>query len=346
MSVNVKKTIDVKLLSIYRFLLIAFYFSFFMASALLCAPYHRIDIDGNLDEWPEGEKIANDIHDGEVMNRIDALYVTWDADNLYIGVNYKLDDCGMLLYLDTDYGLSSGFDDLTKIDTWNKGAKFSAGGFLPDFMYGSWDGDGGSFYQITSSLSASGVSANCKTDFSSYAPGTEISIGWDTLFPSGFPAGTKIAMFCSLADGTALALDCAPDNIAVVLPLVDTCTVINCDSNSDGVPDSLSSSNFEISYVRMAKIFSPNADGINDDLNITVALTQSADIYMKAFNIEGKKVWQSAGHSAEAGETTMTWNGRDFSGAMIRNGVYILNIRAVNSSGEEVYKNKPVAIVK
>ncbi|MBA3065128.1 hypothetical protein FP828_01400, partial [bacterium] len=197
-----------------------------------------------------------------------------------------------------------------------------------------------------SSLTASGISANSKTDFSSNVPGTEISVRWDTLFPFGFPTGAKIAVFCSLADGTALALDSAPDNFSSSLPLVDTCTVINCDSNSDGAPDRLSSSNFDISYVRMAKIFSPNSDGINDDLNITVALTQSADIDIKVYGIEGKKVWQSTGHSAEAGETTMTWNGRDFSGAMLKNGIYILNIRAVNSSGEEGYKNKAVAIVK
>ncbi|MEA2081374.1 MAG: hypothetical protein U9O97_01330, partial [Elusimicrobiota bacterium] len=247
MSVNVKKTIDVKLLRLCRFLLSAFCFSFFTPSALICAPYHRIDINGNLDEWSAGEKIVNDIHDGEIINRIDALYVTWDADNLYIGVNYKLDGYGMLLYLDTDYGSSSGFNDLTKIDAWNKGAKFSAPGFLPDFMYGSWDGAAGGFYQITSSLSATGVSANCKTDFSSEVPGTEISIGWDTLFPLGFPAGSKIAVFCSLADGSSLSVDCAPDNIAAALPLADTCTVINCDSNSDGAPDRLSPSNFDIS---------------------------------------------------------------------------------------------------
>ena len=335
-----------------RILSLCFFSSFLLHLLFLitpeaaCEPYHKITIDGNLGDWSAGEKIVNDSGDGNVMDKIDGLYVTWDADNLYIGVNYKIDGYGMMLYLDTDYGSSAGFDDLTKIDTWDKDAKFSAAGFKPDFMYGSWDGDGGNFYKITSSVTASWISAACATDFSADVPGTEIAIGWDSLFPSGFTAGTRLAVFASLCDGSSLAIDGVPSNISAALPEVDTCTVVSCDTDSNGVPDRLSSSNFSISSVRMPKIFSPNSDGMNDNLDIIVSLSQSADVYIKAYSIEGKKVWQGTSRLSEAGELTMTWNGRDFSNSMLKNGIYIMNIRAANSSGEEVYENKAVAIVK
>jgi len=319
---------------------------FLMPQDAAGGPYHRISVDGNLDEWAAGEKIVNDSGDGEVMNKIDGLYVTWDADNLYMGINYKVDGYGILLYLDSDYGGLSGQSDLTQIDTWNKGAKFSADGFKPDFMYGSWDGDDGNFYEIRSSVTASWISAPCATDFSSDVPGTEIAVRWDTLLPSGFPPGTRIAVFAALCDGLSLAIDAAPNNILVSLPDVDTCTIVDCDSDNDGRPDRLSSSDFTISSIRMPKLFSPNSDGLNDSLAITVAISQSADVQIKAYSIEGKKVWQATGRLSEAGELTVTWAGRDFSGDFLKNGIYIVNIRAANASGEEVYENKAVAIIK
>ena len=117
-----------------KYILVVFLFLF--VPQVFCAPYHKILVDGDLGDWSSGEKIVNDSSDGEFLNRIDALFVTWDGENLYLGINHKVDGNGLLLYLDKNYGSSEGYDDLTQIDTWNKKAKFIEGGFMPDFQYG------------------------------------------------------------------------------------------------------------------------------------------------------------------------------------------------------------------
>ena len=328
------------------FLFSIFYFLFFIPPKAESAPYHSIAIDGNLADWADEERIVSDFSDGGVLDRIDAVYLAWDSDNLYIGINYKTDGGGMILYLDTDWEGQQGYNDLTQIDTWNKKAKFSAPGFLPDFMFGSWDSSDGNFYKITSSLTASGFSANSKTDFSGDIPGTEISVSWNNLFQVGFPAGLKVAVFAALCDGGALARDCAPDNITVSLPEADSCTVVNCDEDRNGVPDTRYDEGFTITSVNAQKIFSPNGDGINDNLSIKVSVNQPSDVYLNVYTIEGKKVWSGFSYRTSSGECTITWNGRNYSGQFPQNGIYILNLKAVNSSGVEARENAAVAVVK
>ncbi|MCD6412622.1 MAG: gliding motility-associated C-terminal domain-containing protein [Elusimicrobia bacterium] len=310
-----------------------------------CAPYHTITVDGDLSDWASDERIVLDFSDGQTTNRIDALYLTWDADNLYIGISYRVDGNGILLYLDRDYGSSAGFDDLTSIDSWDKNAVFSVSGFHPDFQWGSWDGSDGNFYKILTATSTQGISATLKTDFSSDDPCSEISVSWDEIFPDGFVKGAKIAIFASLCDGSSLAVDCAPDNQTAELPAVDTTAVVNCDSNADGIPDNDYISDFEIRKFEFPEVFSPNGDGRNDNLDIAVSLSAPGSASISVFDIEGRKIFSSLLEIPDTGEYSVRWTGKA-GGKYASNGIYIVHLLATNSAGEEISENKGVAVVK
>ena len=326
----------------------------YLVTLLLCSlvtlaqatPYHAIEIDGDLSDWVSGELVDDDSGDGEVLNRIDGLYVTWDNANLYIGVNYRLDNKGMLVYLDKYYGASDGYDDLTQLNTWDKDAKFTEGNFHPDYMYGSWDGSDGNFYRITSSGTAVDVSASVSTDFTPDIPGTEISVAWSDIFTNGFEKGAAIALFASICDASALSTDSSPDNSSASLPLVDNCIIVQCDTDNDGTADNFYSSKLLIHSLSAEKLFSPNDDGVNDILSIHLSLTQPSQVYLRVFSIEGRKIFQSSHSVPDSSLHTLQWSGKSSNGDYLDNGVYIISVTAQNSAGERAYKNRAVAIVK
>ncbi len=317
----------------------------FLISPSLASPYHTITIDGDLSDWSAGEKIVNDSSDGEASNKIDALYLTWDADNLYIGISYRVDGNGILLYLDRDYGSAAGFDDLSSIDSWDKNAVFSAPGFHPDFQWGAWDGSDGNFYKILSATSTEGISASMKTNFSSDEPCSEISVPWSEIYPDGFEKNFRIAIFASLCDGSSLAIDSAPNDLSASLPRVDTATVVVCDANSDGTPDNAYSSGFEIEKFSFPDAFSPNGDGRNDNLAIHVSFSSPASAQIGIFTIEGREIYSSALEIPDSGEYSFGWDGK-IDGNFAPNGIYIVHLSASNSSGEKVSKNAAVVVVK
>ncbi|MCD6423046.1 MAG: gliding motility-associated C-terminal domain-containing protein [Elusimicrobia bacterium] len=317
-------------------------FLFFVIS-LSAKPYHRITVDGNLSEWGEDERIVEDSSDGEFTNRIDRVYLTWDEENLYIGISARVDGKGLLLYIDRDFGTSNGFDDLRNIDNWNKGAYFT-NGFYPEFQYGSWDGESGNVYEIKTSTFSSTVSADKAVSFSSENPGFEIGIEKHILYPDGFVGGLELAIFVSLCDGNSLSTDSAPDT-QTTLPQVDTFTVIAIDSNSDGIFDNLSYPEFKFLEFEVDKIFSPNGDSLNDEANIKITLSQAADVVLKIFTLEGRKVFENSFHIPDTQEFTTSWDGKK-RGEFVNNGIYILHIEATNSGGEVISKNKGIVVVK
>jgi hypothetical protein len=224
-------------------------------------PPTAITLDGRFDEaeWPECTIAVLDTMDsswnppGAVENEIQALYATWDATYLYLGIRGVVTGNSWLLYLDTDPLGPDGEDDLTRIDSWERGATFPFSVFMADWQFGAYQHqdqyDGQSFFQIlTDTTTADSTSAI----LAAFDPqhdngldgGSEIAIPWDVLYSLGsgqVPVGASIGMVASLCwdpepDGE-LGGDQAPNLISVLPPMLDVFHEVIIDADNDGLPD-------------------------------------------------------------------------------------------------------------
>lgn len=72
-------------------------------------------------------------------------------------------------------------------------------------------------------------------------------------------------------------------------------------------------------------ILSPNGDGINDQIRITVDNPTAADVQGHLYDVNGHEVAE-LGLQASGTSATLTWDGRTESGARAESGVYIYQI--------------------
>lgn len=225
--------------------------------AVSYGPATTITIDGYIDpaEWGPCRMAVADSNDSEwtSANEIDALYVTWDEDYLYIALDGIVSGNSWLIYLDTDPGGPEGEVDLTAIDTWERGAVFTAPGFRADFQYGCYQHQGpydsDSFWRIESPTSTTGLSDAIVSAFDSnhlYGSlgGSELAVPWEVLYglgPGAVAPGASISIVASLCwdpepDGV-LGGDSAPSNESASLPTVDNVHTVTIDADADGLPD-------------------------------------------------------------------------------------------------------------
>lgn len=225
-------------------------------------PATSITLDGRFDpgEWPTCTVALADSFDSQwnagpqnVTNEIQALHATWDSTYLYLGIRGVVTGNSWLLYLDTDPGGPNGQTNLTAIDTWERGATFSAPGFKPDWQFGAYQHQGPfdsqSFFRI---LSATTTQSYTDSVLAAFDPahafglhgGSEIAIPWNVLFGLGgnaVPPGRQLGLVASLAwdpePNGQLGGDQAPGNLAATPPALDNRILVALDQNGDGVPD-------------------------------------------------------------------------------------------------------------
>ncbi|MCK5597195.1 MAG: hypothetical protein KAJ04_07090, partial [Candidatus Eisenbacteria sp.] len=221
----------------------------------------KITIDGLIDtsEWAPYTLVVDDPdddstwHPGDpLLNELYGLYVDWDADFLYLGVNGQVVSNSWLLYLDTDPGGPNGETDLTAIDAWERGTTFTASGFRADFQYGCYQHQGAydsdSFFSIDSPTTATALTDSIISAFDSQhvngtSGGSEMAIPWSVLYGLGAGAVPPNASFSLVAsicwdpdpDGE-LGGDSAPSNSSAALPVIDAVYTITIDHDGDGLP--------------------------------------------------------------------------------------------------------------
>ncbi len=77
----------------------------------LAEPFHTVTIDGEIIDdgvdWAPADRIVEDFDDDNFIywGNVRHLWLTWDADSLYIGLNYQAQDRTLVLYLDTGTGI-------------------------------------------------------------------------------------------------------------------------------------------------------------------------------------------------------------------------------------------------
>ncbi|MDX2474532.1 MAG: glucodextranase DOMON-like domain-containing protein [Candidatus Krumholzibacteria bacterium] len=105
--------------------------------------------------------------------------------------------------------------------------------------------------------------------------------------------------------------------------------------------------------------FSPNGDGLYDEVSISFYLTQEAAVTVEVYNIYGDRkniLTQTFSYSgSDLNDTTprrvpgLVWDGRDFKGDVVPYGIYVLRIIATyNQAGgvRTIRSNHSVAVIK
>ncbi|MBW2701424.1 MAG: IPT/TIG domain-containing protein, partial [Deltaproteobacteria bacterium] len=169
---------------------------------------HTPTIDGDLGvDWPAEHQVAeNSTASSWGSNRLDALWVSFDDDNLYLGIQgWAEANNGIVIYLDKDFGSPNGIanmNDLTDEDgsidaLISSPIVVSAGGFAADFALAS---KGMASVTNPDLVQDAGLRGLIPVDDFSWLGATvatsdvepgvgavEIAVPWDSLFIGGLP---------------------------------------------------------------------------------------------------------------------------------------------------------------
>ena len=85
-------------------------------------------------------------------------------------------------------------------------------------------------------------------------------------------------------------------------------------------------------------VFSPNGDGINDQLQVSYILLRALSevpINVTLYDFSGRTVWRLQNSGALNGPQLLTWDGRNEDGAMAPPGMYLLRLSIDTDTGSE-----------
>ncbi len=148
--------------------------------ALAGAPT-TITLDGAFTDWDGDELVVDDPTNDSIWgssNELDNLYVTWDANNLYVGVEYTISSNAMIVYIDT--GVTGGETDFSNGGGYSGAYPRSfliGGGRDVDLMLARWDQNTPQVYRITDGTSTEIMEAGKAGS----AAGAEFSIPWNSV---------------------------------------------------------------------------------------------------------------------------------------------------------------------
>ena len=232
------------------------------------APYHAPTIDGTIAgdgvDWIVDDHMIDDLADDSptAIGNARDLWITWDADNLYIGAYYQAIGASMLIYLDTGAGVGTNdgmllesfprevvLPDGRAIDmviAQNHASGFDVG--TPS-VFRAVDGSG-ALTDVTTSTNAA-QTYRVDTVFPEkrflWWFTTEIAIPWSVIYPEGMPNGAVLRaalVSATISDG-GYAYDSAPGlgrhsgNTPVVLQSMQASIL---DPDGDGDVDPLGAS--------------------------------------------------------------------------------------------------------
>ncbi len=237
-----------------------------LLGAVPAAPnsYNRPDIDGHVTtqegDWQTDELAWSDPDDDNRWGASDGdlvdLYVTWDADSLYVGLTTVNGPSGYgngyLIFIDTDAqnGIT-GATDFGSADFYARRISFSTMG--ADVMMGVWNLDMGTLgVRHCSDPTSTTVIDDAYTQINPGFKHIELGIAWDGIYgagrPTTVPNGTVLRLVCAVVGGDGSgAYDALPtsstgaeSNGATPWDAytdLDVYVEVPVDQNGDGVPD-------------------------------------------------------------------------------------------------------------
>jgi hypothetical protein len=323
------------------------------------APTTTVTIDGNVSDadWACAEARLNDLWDSAWngpapgdTNEILVVLADWDSTYLYLGIRGFVNGNSWLLYLDTDVDGPNGFTNLTAIDTWERGATFTATGFKPDYEYGAYQHQGGfdseGMWKILSATTTQSISSQIYMAFDpqhvyGYGGGTELAIPWDVLYGLGaghVPAGCKIGVVASICwdpePGGELGGDVAPNNVSATLPVVDNFLRIVVDADANGVPDAGQRAGApKIDAPRSSRVLGAYPSPAASLVRVPVVLggadgREAHQVRAEVYDIAGRRVRTVFEGSLAAGRHALEWDGTAAPGVPAPAGIYFMRVTA------------------
>ncbi len=322
------------------------------------APVTKYQIDGWLpdSDWVDPHVRHDDGWDSAWngsapgdTNEILVLFADWDSTYLYLGIRGHVNGNSWILYLDTDVDGPNGYTDLTNIDHWERGATFTASGFMPDFQYGAYQHQGAfdshSMFKLTSDTTSEDISSQVVMAFDpmhvyQYEGGSELAIPWDALYALGVgqvPPGATVGFAASICwdpepDGE-LGGDSAPNNISVSLPIIDNFIEMLVDCDNDGKPDPDSLAGIgdvtDADMVRLYKAYpSPTMSGARVPLYLAGSPAGKAAQAVEAhvYDITGRRVKAVFSGQLPPGRHEIAWDGTTAHGAPAGPGIYFMRV--------------------
>ena len=234
-----------------------------VAASALSNSYNTPTIDGHVTTQPgdwNGDELAwqdpdNDNRWGSSDGDLVDLYVTWDADSLYVGVKTTNEPSGLgngyLVFIDTDAQNGvTGATDMGSADFYARQITFSTMG--ADVMMGVWNLDVGT-HGIRHCSDPTSTTVVDET-YIQINPGfkhIEFGIDWNGIYGLGraaVPTGTTLRVICAIVGGDdSGAYDALPTSSTgaesdIATPWdaytdLDVYVEFPIDANGDGVPD-------------------------------------------------------------------------------------------------------------
>ena len=200
---------------------------FILVSSLLVAvpmarPFQSPTPDGTIAgdgaDW-DADDLAVDDPLGDTTwgpNDIDDLWITYDAENLYIGVRYQVEDNAMLLIVDA--GTGTGASDIVDLDWYPRNFNFPDS-LLAEFIIANWNGGDLGVHRIQDNTTTADITAECGIGHASKGQSfyeSEIRIPWSTIYgldPGLVIPGARVKAVAMIAGGDRWnGPDSAPDN--------------------------------------------------------------------------------------------------------------------------------------
>ena len=316
----------------------------------LIETYRKPTIDGTVNisdsDWLNDWLISDDADDDSkwnpgspVNNELFALYATWDADSLYLGVSYVLNDNfnTMMLYLDA--GKEGGITNFNSTQGYNgdyaKNFLFKAENSI-DYFIAAYHINSPVFYRSDSSTSF------LMTDLVNMKRGIngrdlEASISWNDIYDLGaglIPAGVELNAVSLVAGGFNYGGgDSMPDNIDVDGDAgpdsLKNLAKISPDKNSDGIPDPtiIISSVDDINVInKIPTSFTLNQNypnPFNPNTIISYSVPKKEFVTLKVYDILGKEITTLVNEERGIGNYIAEFNASNLS-----SGVYFYKIQA------------------
>jgi len=198
------------------------------------------------DDWDSNEVAIPDSPSDSKWagNEIDSILVTWDADSLYVGYIYAVNNTAMIVLIDAGTGI--GDSDINNLDWYPRNFRLSEG--KAEIIIAGWNAGMPGVRRIIGDGVTRDISSQCHIGNSAQSGlkgAAEIAIPWSAIYGLGegnLKPGVFLRIVGFIAGGDRYGgCDSAPDN-----PGIDggpgPVTLVNfflafCDGNSDGIPD-------------------------------------------------------------------------------------------------------------
>lgn len=315
---------------------------------LISKPYHTAVVDGYFGDWLNDEAVSSAVEENDstfLDNEIERVYVTWDKENLYLGVKYRISNNGLIVFFER----ADGFNDLTMLNTWNRKARFL--NYTPRFFWAGWDGSDGNFYEITSTQTVRELGITKKSVKNS---GTELKIPFETLFGSrDFPKNAKVRIAVSIVTGDVgsdsfgnygfLAGDSFPDS-SEPLNNFSTSTLtnfyeINFDNDGDSIPDNYYLGSIKDFSFEIDRKFIPERAA----MSISIVTETPGNLTLRIFRLDGSYVGTVLENQLVSGSFNYSWDGIA-GGLEIPAGIYIMSANLTGDGGG--IKNRAFVLIR